>query len=140
MLVLTLTPVSTGRALMNLDACTCTELQLLKEYLTWLHHYGVDSHKGAQRISLTLEQKQWERFITVSCLLSLIENHDDAVGDLDEIVHDMAAEAASTVNNTGLERQLNWLLDQGCAPTYILGRLGIKAPDRGMGHQLLITT
>jgi hypothetical protein len=120
---------------MNLDACSCTELQLLKEYLNWLHHYGVDSHKGAQRISLTLEQKQWERFITVSCLLSLIENHDDAVGDLDEIVHDMAAEAASTVNNTGLERQLNWLLDQGCAPTYILGRLGIKAPDREMGHQ-----
>jgi hypothetical protein len=42
---------------MNLDACSCTELQLLKEYLTWLHHYGVDSHKGKQRIALTLEQK-----------------------------------------------------------------------------------
>ena len=125
---------------MNLDACSCTELQLLKEYLNWLHHYEVDSHKGKQRIALTMEQKEWERFITVSCLLSLIEHHDDIVGDLDEIVHDMAAETASTVNNTGLERQLNWLLDQGCATAYILGRLGIKAPDRGMVHQQLMSS
>ena len=123
---------------MNLDVCSSAELKLLKEYLTWLHHCEVTSQKGAERISLALEQKQWDRVITVSCLLSLIENHDDTVGDLDEIVHDLAAETASTVNNTGLQQQLNWLLDQGCAPTYILGRLGIKAPGRGISHQPLI--
>jgi len=32
---------------MNLDACTCTELNLLKECLTWLHHYGVRQPQGS---------------------------------------------------------------------------------------------
>jgi len=111
---------------MNLDILTCKELQLLKDYLAWLQRYGVDIQKGLQQIAKAIELKEWERFVTVTRLLSLIENHDEYDGDLDEIVHDSTANTAADVNNTGLERQLNWLLDQGCAPAYILERLGIK--------------
>lgn len=114
---------------MNLDACTCKELQLLNDYLAWLVRYRVDIQKGLQQIAKTIELKHWERFVAMTHLLSLIENHDESDGDLDEIVHDTTANTAADVNNTGLERQLNWLLDQGCAPAYILGRLGIIDPD-----------
>jgi hypothetical protein len=114
---------------MNLETCTCKELQQLKDYLTWLQRYGVDIQKGLQQIAKAIELKEWERFVTVTRLLSLIENHGDSDGGLDDIVHDTAASTASDINNSGLERQLNWLLDQGCAPGFILERLGIKAPD-----------
>lgn len=114
---------------MNLDAYNCKELQLLKNYLAWLVQYQIDIQKGLQQIAKAIERKEWERFVTVTRLLSLIENHDESDGDLDEIVHDTTANTAADVNNTGLERQLNWLLDQGCAPAYILGRLGIKDPE-----------
>lgn len=114
---------------MNLDAYTCKELQLLKDYLTWLQRYGVDIQKRLQQIAKAIELKEWERFVTVTRLLSLIEYHEENDGDLDKIVHDTTANRAADVNNTGLERQLSWLLDQGCAPAYILGRLGIKDPD-----------
>jgi hypothetical protein len=114
---------------MNLETYTCNELQLLKDYLTWLQRYEVDIQKGLQQLAKAIELKEWERFVTVTRLLSLIENHDDSEGDLDDIVHDTAAGTASGINNTGLERQLNWLLDQGCAPGFILGHLGIKDSD-----------
>lgn len=114
---------------MNLDILACKELQLLKDYLTWLQRYGVDIQEGLQQIAQVIELKEWERFVTVTRLLSLIENHDEYDGDLDEIVHDSTANTAAYVNNTGLERQLNWLLDQGCAPAYILERLSIKYPE-----------
>lgn len=114
---------------MNLDVYTCKELQLLKDYLAWLVRYQIEIQKGLQQIATTLEKKEWERFVTITHLLSLIENHDESDGALGEIVHDTTANTAADVNNTGLERQLNWLLDQGCAPAYILGRLGIKDPE-----------
>ena len=114
---------------MNLDILTCNELQLLKDYLTWLQRYGVDLQKGLQQIAKAIELKEWERFVTVTRLLSLIENHSECDGALDEIVHDAASNTASDINNTSQERQLNWLLDQGCAPAYILERLGIKDPE-----------
>ena len=114
---------------MNLETYTCNELQLLKDYLTWLQRYEVDIQKGLQQLAKAIELKEWERFVTVTRLLSLIENHSYSDGGLDDIVHDTAAGTASDINNTGLERQLNWLLDQGCAPGFILERLDIKDPD-----------
>jgi len=114
---------------MNLVILTCKELQLLRDYLAWLQRYGVDIQKGLQQIAKAIELREWEKFVTVTRLLSLIENHDEYDGDLDEIVHDSTANTAADVNNTGLERQLNWLLDHGCAPAYILERLGIKDPE-----------
>ena len=114
---------------MNLETYTCNQLQLLKDYLTWLQRYGVDIQKALQQIAKAIELKEWQRFVTVNRLLSLIENHDGSGGDLDDVVHDTAAGTASGINNTGLERQLNWLLDQGCAPGFILEHLGIKVPD-----------
>lgn len=114
---------------MNLETHTGNELQLLKDYLAWLQRYGVDIQKGLQQIAKAIELKEWERFVTVTRLLSLIENHGDSDGNLDDLVHDTAAGTASDTNNTGLERQLNWLLDQGCAPGFILKRLDIKDPD-----------
>jgi len=114
---------------MNLEAYSTDDLLILQEYLAWLQRYRVDVQKGLQCISKTLERKHRERIFIVAGLLSLLENNGTGDGDLAEAVHDTTADAACDIYNAGLERQLNWLLDQGCGPAFILRRLGINTPD-----------
>lgn len=54
-----------------------------------------------------------------SCSMSAIRQGFDDVraaaqdGDLDELVHDAAAALASTVNNSGVYKQVEWLWEHG---------------------------
>ena len=114
---------------MNLEAYSTDDLLILQEYLAWLQRYRVNVQKGLQSISKTLERKHRERVVVVAGLLSLIENNGTGDGDLEETVHDTTADTAGDIYNAGLERQLNWLLDQGCGPAFILRQLGINTPE-----------
>ena len=113
---------------MNLESYTTDELCVLKEYLACLQRYGVGIQKGLQNISKLLELRTKERKANIERLVSLIESHYTGDACLDEFVLDTASDTAGEINNAGLERQLNWLLDQGSSPSYILRRLIINTP------------
>lgn len=117
---------------MNLESYTTDELLVLNEYLACLQRYRVGIQKALQNISKLLELRTKERKADIERLVSMIESHDTCDAGLDEFVHDMASDTASDINNSGLEQQLNWLLDQGCSPNYILRRLIINVPKIGL--------
>ena len=117
---------------MNLESYTTDELLVLNEYLTCLQRYRLGIQKALQNISKLLELRTKERKADIERLVSLIENHDTGDAGLDEFVFDTASDTAGAINNSGLEQQLNWLLDQGCAPNYILRRLVINVPKMGL--------
>ena len=114
---------------MNLESYTTDELLVLNEYLACLQRYRVGIQKALQNISKLLELRTKERKVDIERLVSLIENHDTGDAGLEEFVFDRVSDTAGAINNSGLEQQLNWLLDQGCGPAYILGRLGIDTPE-----------
>lgn len=111
---------------MNLEILTDSELMFLTKYLEHLKRYGIPIDKGLQHVTRFSELRKQEKTIAVSCLVQLIQQYGTTDGGLDELVHDTADEMAAETNNAGLEGQLNWLLDQGCAPGYILEQLGIR--------------
>ena len=117
---------------MNLESYTTDELLVLSEYLACLQRYRVGIRKALQNITRLLELRTKERKTEIERLVSLIENHDTDDACLGEFVHDTASDTASAINNSGLEQQLNWLLDRGCSPNYILMRLVINVPKRGL--------
>ncbi len=117
---------------MNLDSYTTDELLVINEYLSCLQLYRMSIQKELQNISKLLEVRTKERKADIERLASLIENHDTGDAGLDEFVSDTASESAEAINNSGLEEQLNWLLDRGCSPSYILGRLTINVPLMGL--------
>jgi hypothetical protein len=117
---------------MNLESYTTDELLVLSEYLECLQRYRVGIKKALQNITKLLELRTKERKADIVRLVSLIEGHDIGDEGLSEFVLDMAADTAGSINNTGLERQLNWLLNQGCSPDYILRRLSINLPKMGL--------
>jgi replication-associated recombination protein RarA len=122
---------------MNLESYTTDELLVLSEYLACLQRYRVGIQKALQNISKLLELRTKERKTEIERLLSMIENNDTVDAGLDEFVHDTASETAGAINNSGLEQQLNWLLDRGCSPDYILRRLIINVPKVGLrGHRV----
>ena len=122
---------------MNLESYTTDELQVLKEYLACLQRYGVGIQKALQNITKLLELRTKERKADIVRLVSLIESHDTGDAGLAEFVLDTASDTAGDINNSGLERQLNWLLDLGCSPNYILRRLVINMPKMGLrGHRV----
>lgn len=122
---------------MNLESYTTDELLVLSEYLACLQRYRVGIQKALQNISRLLELRTNERKTEIERLMLLIENHDTDDACLDEFVHDTASDTASAINNSGLEQQINWLLDQGCSPNYILMRLVINLPKLGSrGHRV----
>jgi hypothetical protein len=122
---------------MNLESYSTDELLVLNEYLACLQRYRVGIQKALQNISKLLELRTTERKAEIGRLVSLIGSHDTGDANLDEFIHDMASDTASDINNSGLERQLNWLLDQGCSPDYILRRLVINVPQMGLrGHHV----
>jgi hypothetical protein len=117
---------------MNLESYTTDELQVLKEYLAYLQRYGVGIQKSLQNITKLLELRTKERKADIVRLVSLIESHDTGDAGLAEFVLDTAAENAGDIINSGRERRLNWLLDLGCSPNYILRRLVINMPKMGV--------
>ena len=117
---------------MNLESYTTDELLVLSEYLACLQRYRVGIQKALQNITRLLELRTKERKTEIERLVSLIENHDTDDACLGEFVHDTASDTASAINNSGLEQQLNWLLDRGCSPNYILMRLVINVPKMGL--------
>ena len=122
---------------MNLESYTTDELLVLSEYLTCLQRYRVGIQKALQNITKLLELRTKERKTEIERLVLLIENSDTNDACLDEFVHDAASETASAINNSGLEQQLDWLLNQGCSPNYILMRLAINLPNMGSrGHRV----
>lgn len=117
---------------MNLESYTTDELLVLNEYLACLQRYRVGIQKALQNISNLLELRTKERKADIERLLSLIESHDTGDAGLDEFVFDRVSDTAGAINNSGLEQQLNWLLDQGCSPNYIQRRLNINVPKMGL--------
>jgi hypothetical protein len=117
---------------MNLESYTTDELQVLKEYLAYLQRYGVGIQKALQNITKLLELRTKERKADIVRLVSLIESNDTGDNGLAEFVLDTASDTAGDINNSGLERQLNWLLDLGCSSNYILRRLVINLPKMGL--------
>lgn len=117
---------------MNLESYTTDELLVLNEYLACLQRYRVGIQKALQNISKLLELRTKERKAEIERLVSLIESHDTGDAGLDEFVLDTASDTAGDINNSGLERQLNWLLDLGCSPNYILRRLVINVPTMAL--------
>ena len=117
---------------MNLESYTTDELLVINEYLSCLQLYRMSIQKELQNISKLLEVRTKERKADIDRLVALIENHDTGNDGLDEFVSDTASESAEAINNSGLEEQLNWLLDRGCSPSYILGRLTINVPLKGV--------
>ena len=117
---------------MNLESYTTDELLVINEYLSCIQLYRVGIQKALQSISKLLEVRTKERKADIERLVSLIENHDTGDAGLDEFVFDTATDSAGAINNSGLEEQLNWLLDRGCSPSYILGRLTINVPSMGL--------
>lgn len=113
---------------MNLESYTTDELLVLSEYLACLQRYRVGIQKALQNITRLLELRTKERKTEIERLVLLIENNDTNDACLDEFVHDTVSDTASAINNSGLEQQINWLLDQGCSPNYILMRLAINLP------------
>lgn len=124
---------------MNLESYTTDELLLLNECLACLQCYRTGIHKALQSISKLLELRTKERQADIERLVALIENHDTGDAGLDEFVFDAASDDAGAINNSGLEQQLNWLLDRGCSPDYILMRLTINEPKLySRGHRVSI--
>ncbi len=122
---------------MNLESYTTDELLLLNEYLACLQCYRTGIHKALQNISKVLELRTKERQAEIKRLVALIENHDTGDAGLDEFVFDAASDDAGAINNSGLEQQLNWLLDRGCSPDFILMRLAINMPRMdSRGHRV----
>jgi len=117
---------------MNLESYTTDELLVLNEYLECLQRYRVGIKKALQNITKLLEQRTKERKADIVRLVSLIEGHDTGDAGLSEFVLDTASDTADDINNSGLERQLNWLIDHGCSPNYILRRLAINLPKMGL--------
>lgn len=120
---------------MNIESYTTDELLVLNEYLEYLQRYRVGIKKALQNIAKLIELRTKERKADIVRLISLIEGHDTGDEGLSEFVLDTAADAAEGINNTGLERQLDWLLNQGCSPDYILRRLSINQPKIGLRRQ-----
>lgn len=122
---------------MNLESYTTDELLVLSEYLACLQCYRVGIQKALQNISKLLELRTKERKADIERLVALIESHDTGDAGLDEFVFDTASDTAGAINNSGLEQQLNWLLDRGCSPDYILMRLVINVPKMDLrGHRV----
>ena len=122
---------------MNLESYTTDELLVLSEYLACLQCYRVGIQKALQNISKLLELRTKERQADIERLVALIESHDTGDAGLDEFVFDTASDTAGAINNSGLEQQLNWLLDRGCSPDYILMRLVINVPKMDLrGHRV----
>jgi hypothetical protein len=71
----------------------------------------------------------------VADMVAFLKKHSMAEADLDGLVHDAFSSMASGVNNTGLEGQVKFLLDQGVAESHIANVLGLDIEWTGREDQ-----
>ena len=110
-LIVSITPAS-DEILAEREKALCTALvERGRNMVEWARR-SLYEEGGLQRASVTPIVRPFDIDSEIGELMKEIASHGIPEDCFDEAVHDVASEAASTVNNQGMEAQLRYLLEE----------------------------